>query len=73
MPIPLTQKMGLTSGTPSDVDLECTVQDILRTADLNSVTKREICCQLEGHFGMDLTARKVTINAAIDHPLLGQS
>ena len=73
MPIPLTQEMDLTSGTPSDADLERTVQDILRTADLNTVTKREIRRQLEEHFGMDLTSRKATINAAIDRTLLGQS
>ena len=73
MPIPLTQEMDLTSGTPSDADLERTVQDILRSADLNTVTKREIRRQLEEHFSMDLTARKATINAAIDRTLLGQS
>ena len=73
MPIPLTQEMDLTSGTPSDADLERTVQDILQSADLNTVTKREIRRQLEEHFSMDLTARKATINAAIDRTLLGQS
>ena len=65
--------MDLPSGTPSDADLKRTVQDILRTADLNTVTKREIRRQLEEHFSMDLTARKATINAAIDRTLLGQS
>ena len=65
--------MDLPSGTPSDADLKHTVQDILRTADLNTDMEREICHQLEEHFGMDLTARKATINAAIDHTLLGQS
>ena len=37
------------------------------------VTKREIRCQLEEHFSMDLTARKATINATIDRTLLVQS
>ena len=73
MPIPLTQEMNLTSGTPSDAGLKRTVQDILRTADLNTATKREIRRQLEEHFSMDLTARKATINAAIDRTLLVQS
>ena len=73
MPIPLTQEMNLTSGTPSDADLEHTIQDILQTADLNTVTKREIRHQLEEHFNMDLTAHKATINAAIDRTLLVQS
>jgi len=49
------------------------VQDILRSADLNSVTKREIRRQLEDHFGMDLTSRKATINAAIDRILLSHA
>ncbi|KAF9232351.1 chitin synthase-domain-containing protein [Melanogaster broomeanus] len=40
---------------------------VLRTADLNMVTKREIRKQLEEHFGMCLTPQKGTINASIDH------
>ncbi|KIM59637.1 hypothetical protein SCLCIDRAFT_1217586 [Scleroderma citrinum Foug A] len=70
MPIPLTQEMDLTSGTPNDADLKRTVQDILWMADLNTVTEREICHQLKEHLSMDLTARKAMINAAIDHTLL---
>ena len=62
--------MDLTSGTPNDADLERTVQDILQTADLNTVTEREIRCQLEEHLSMDLTAHKAMINAAIDRMLL---
>ena len=57
----------------SDLDLESAVQDVLRSADLNSVTKREIRRQLESHFGMDLTSRKAVINAAIDRTLLDQN
>jgi len=57
----------------SDLDLERTVQDVLRSADLNSITKREIRRQLESHFGMDLTSRKAVINAAIDRTLLDQN
>ncbi|KAH7916919.1 hypothetical protein BV22DRAFT_1135892 [Leucogyrophana mollusca] len=53
-------------GVPTDADLDQAVQDILRTADLNSVTKREIHRQLEEQFGMDLTSRKGEINSAID-------
>ena len=73
MPIPLTQEMNLTSGTPSDAGLKRTVQDILRTADLNTVMKCKIHHQLKEHFSMDLIARKTTINAAIDCTLLVQS
>jgi chitin synthase len=57
----------------SDLDLERAVQDVLRSADLNSITKREIRRQLESHFGMDLTSRKAVINAAIDRTLLDQN
>ena len=55
---------------PSDAELGLAVQNLLRGADLNSVTKREVRRQLEEHFGMDLTARKATINASIDRTLL---
>jgi len=61
------------AGAPSDVDLERSVEDILRTADLNTVTKREIRRVLEERFGMDLTSRKATINATIDRVLLSHS
>jgi chitin synthase len=76
MPIPATRspdEMDLMSGAPTDVELEHSVHEILRTADLNSVTKREIRRQLEERFGMDLTSRKATINAAIDRVLLSQA
>ncbi|KAH7883110.1 glycosyltransferase family 2 protein [Phlebopus sp. FC_14] len=73
MPIPATsspEDVDFGPGAPSDVDLERAVQEVLRTADLNTVTKREIRRQLEEQFGMDLTSRKSTINAAIDRVLL---
>ncbi|KAG8923717.1 hypothetical protein FRC02_010963 [Tulasnella sp. 418] len=59
---------GPTSG-PSDASLELAVQAILREADLNSVTKREIRRQLEKQFGCDLSSKKGVINAAIDRHL----
>jgi len=76
MPIPSTRSpedVDLLAGSPTDGDLERAVQDILRSADLNSVTKREIRRQLESHYGMDLTPRKSTINAAIDRVLLSHT
>jgi chitin synthase len=51
---------------PSDVDIDRAVRALLRDADLNSITKREIRVvrrKLE-HFGVDLSSRKATINAA---------
>ena len=73
IPIPLTQEMDLTSGTPSETDLEHTSQDILWTADFNTVMECEIRRQLKEHFGMNLTAHKATIYTAINCTLLGQS
>jgi len=58
---------------PADIDIDHAVQEVLRNADLNSVTKREIRRQLEEHFGMDLTSRKASINASIDRALLNQN
>ncbi|CAK5267340.1 unnamed protein product [Mycena citricolor] len=56
--------------SPSEAELHQAVQDALRGADLNSITKREIRRRLEARFGMDLTSRKSAINAAIDRALL---
>ena len=57
---------------PSDYELDRAVQDVLRDADLNTVTKREVRRKLEEMYGMDLSTRKTTINSAIDRILLGQ-
>lgn len=79
MPIPATSQEGFEMGgagsslLPSDSEIERTVQNILRTADLNTVTKREVRRQLEEIFGMDLTSRKNMINATIDRILLAQA
>lgn len=58
---------------PSDYDLEIAVRDLLRDADLNTVTKRAIREKLQARFGTDLTSRKATINAIVDKVLLSQS
>ena len=60
-------------GQPSDAELENAVHEVLRDADLNTVTKKSVRQKLEGIFGMDLTSRKATINAAIDRAILSQS
>lgn len=57
---------------PSDYELDRAVQDILKDADLNTVTKREVRKKLEDMYGMDLSMRKAIINAAIDRILLVQ-
>lgn len=58
---------------PSDADIELAVDDILRDADLNTVTKREIRRRLEEQFQTDLSSRKSTVNAAIDRALMTKS
>lgn len=58
---------------PSDTEIDHAVQTILRDADLNSITKREIRRRLEEHFGVNLASRKVSINAAIDRGLLSHA
>jgi len=70
MNIPTTRSP---EGEPTDGDLDRAVQDILRSADLNSVTKREIRRKLEDQFNMDLTSRKAAINQAIDRILLSHA
>ncbi|KAJ7164534.1 glycosyltransferase family 2 protein [Mycena filopes] len=74
VPIPGSPgEFDLPAGAPTDVDLDRAVQEVLRNADLNSITKREIRRRLEAHFGMDLTSRKTTINASIDRVLLSHA
>ena len=58
---------------PSDSELERFEQEAMRSADLNSVTRREIRCQLEEQFDLNLTSRKLTINATMDRILLSQA
>ena len=54
----------------SDLDLERALQpgDVLRSADINSITNLEIrpSRRLESHFGTDLTLRRGVIYAAVD-------
>ncbi|KAK0460456.1 glycosyltransferase family 2 protein [Desarmillaria tabescens] len=68
IPIPTSRSPDASPG-PSDAELEGVLQDILRTADLNLVTKKDLRRQLEDHFGVDLTARKSSINAMVDRLL----
>jgi chitin synthase len=58
---------------PSDHDLEIAVRDLLRDADLNTVTKRAIREKLQTRFGVDLGPRKATINSIVDKVLLSQT
>ncbi|KZT19143.1 glycosyltransferase family 2 protein [Neolentinus lepideus HHB14362 ss-1] len=67
--LPSQLDMQAIVGSPSDAELERAVQNILKGADLNTITKREIRRRLEEQFGVDLTARKGVINAAIEREL----
>ena len=60
-------------GGPSDAEIERAVEDHLRTADLTTITKREIRRRLEDQFGQDLSSRKRVINDAIDRVLLARA
>ena len=67
------QATGSPMQGPSDHELENAVRELLRNADLNSVTKRAVRQKLEERFGMDLSTRKATINSTIDRVLLSQN
>ena len=76
MPIPSSQspvQLGDFGVGPSDTEIDRTVEDILHDADLNSITKREIRRRLEEQFRTDLSARKTTVNAAIDRALANRT
>ncbi|EJD51949.1 glycosyltransferase family 2 protein [Auricularia subglabra TFB-10046 SS5] len=60
-------------GGPTDLELESTVQAIVKEADLNSITKREIRQRLEDHFASDLSSRKAAINAMIERALYSRT
>lgn len=67
------EDVDLPAGAPSDVEIDQAVVRLLQDADLSTITKREIRRQLENFFGMDLTSRKASINAAIDRVLLSRA
>jgi chitin synthase len=64
---------GSPPGSPSDSELERAVRNILRDADLNTVTKKQIRKRLEDMFGVDLLNRKAGINAMVDRIVLAES
>ncbi|KDQ13770.1 glycosyltransferase family 2 protein [Botryobasidium botryosum FD-172 SS1] len=64
--------IGSPPGVPSEAEIERAVQDILKDADLNSITKREIRRRLEEIFNTDLNSRKTEINAVVDKILLSE-
>ncbi|KAI9167232.1 Chitin synthase 8 [Paramyrothecium foliicola] len=59
-------------GLPSDDALLAEIRDILRTADLMTVTKKSIKQELERRFGVPLDAKRAYINSATEALLTGQ-
>lgn len=57
---------------PSDDALLAEIREILRTADLMTVTKKGIKLELEGRFGVPLDAKRQYINSATEAILSGQ-
>ncbi|KAJ1728851.1 hypothetical protein LPJ72_005273 [Coemansia sp. Benny D160-2] len=63
--------MGGSSTPPSDAQLVEAIRQILRTADLNALTKKKVRQQLCQQFGTDLAGRKDFISDTVDRILSG--
>lgn len=59
-------------GLPSDDAILAEIREILKTADLMTVTKKGIKQELEGRFGVPLDAKRAYINSATEAVLSGQ-
>jgi chitin synthase len=59
-------------GLPSDDAILAEIRDILKTADLMTVTKKSIKQELERRFGVPLDAKRAYINSATEALLTGQ-
>ncbi|KAL5330105.1 hypothetical protein ACEPPN_003629 [Leptodophora sp. 'Broadleaf-Isolate-01'] len=60
------------AGLPSDDAILAEIREILKTADLMTVTKKSIKLELEKRFGIQLDARRAYINSATEALLSGQ-
>jgi chitin synthase len=58
-------EMANLAGLPSDDALLAEIRDILRTADLMTVTKKGVKQELERRFGVPLDARRAYINSGM--------
>ncbi|KAF3767745.1 family 2 glycosyltransferase [Cryphonectria parasitica EP155] len=65
-------EMSNLAGMPSDDALLAEIREILRTADLMTVTKKGVKQELERRFGVPLDARRAYINSATEACLSGQ-
>ncbi|RDW69597.1 chitin synthase [Coleophoma cylindrospora] len=60
------------AGLPSDDAILAEIREILKTADLMTVTKKSIKLELEQRFGVPLDVRRAYINSATEALLSGQ-
>jgi len=65
-------EMANLAGLPSDDAILSEIREILKTADLMTVTKKSIKLDLEQRFGVALDARRAYINSATEALLSGQ-
>ncbi|KAI1004575.1 Chitin synthase 8 [Podosphaera aphanis] len=65
-------EMSNLAGLPNDDAILAVIRDILKTADLMTVTKKSIKQELERRFGVPLDARRAYINSATEALLSGQ-
>ncbi|KAH8889758.1 glycosyltransferase family 2 protein [Thozetella sp. PMI_491] len=65
-------EMSNLAGLPSDDALLAEIRDILRTADLMTITKKTIKQELERRFNVNLDPRRAYINSATEALLAGQ-
>ncbi|MCJ1389692.1 hypothetical protein MMC18_002549 [Xylographa bjoerkii] len=69
---PENMEMSDMGGLPSDDAILAEIREILRTADLMTVTKKSIKMELERRFGVTLESRKPYIGSATEAILSGQ-
>lgn len=55
--------MSNLAGLPSDEEILVEIREILRTADLMTITKKGIKLELERRFGLKLDAKRPYINS----------
>jgi len=65
-------EMADLAGLPSDDAILAEIREILKSADLMTVTKKSIKVELEKRFGVSLDARRAYINSATEALLSGQ-
>ncbi|KAL1866588.1 hypothetical protein VTK73DRAFT_4669 [Phialemonium thermophilum] len=65
-------EMSNLQGLPGDDEILAQIQDILRTADLMTVTKKGVKQELERRFGVPLDSKRAYINSATEAILSGQ-